>query len=177
MQQAVICCDLEDLVLILALVATTYFCCDILLYFNMITLSRQSFLCRDNILFIPQICMSQHSFSATSTSWCRDQSFHVATVMLICFFKLMSRPRFSCHDSISVLVLVATLSFIIVISVATQKYDATKFCHHLACFLVEASFFMLRPRLLCWGCFTFRDPNILCHDNTFLHASYFPVAT
>ena len=67
------------------------------------------------------ILMSQHSFSATSASWCRYPAFHVIIVMLICFFKLMSRPSFSCRDSISILVLVATLSCIIVISVTTQK--------------------------------------------------------
>ena len=70
---------------------------------------------------VTSILMSQHNFSAASASWCRDQSFHVAIVMLICFFKLMSRPSFSCCDNIFVLVLVATLSCIIAISVATQK--------------------------------------------------------
>ena len=45
----------------------------------------------------------------------------VAKVMLSCFFKLVSRPSFSCRDNIYVLVLVATPSCIIVISVATQK--------------------------------------------------------
>ena len=84
-------------------------------------LSRQYSIHSSNMNVATSILMSQHSFSATSTSWCRDQSFHVAAVMLICFFKLMLRPRFSCRDNISFLVLVATLSCIIVISVASQK--------------------------------------------------------
>ena len=55
----------------------------------MTTLSRQRFLCRDSILCISSnsyvatpIIMSQHSFSASSASWCRDQSFHVTTASL-----------------------------------------------------------------------------------------------
>ena len=65
-----------------------------------------------------------------------------------------------------------------------KKSIATEFCHHLACFLVAASFFMLRPRLLYWGCFACCDHNMLCRDNTFLYATFFfflqpsfPVAT
>ena len=116
-------------------------------------LSRQYSVHSLNMYVATSISMSQHNFSAASASWCSDQSFHVATVMLICFFKLMSRPNFSCRDNISVLVLVATLSCIIVISIATQKVCrdrvrsrpknsvAIEFCLHLACFLVAASFF------------------------------------
>ena len=84
-------------------------------------LSQQYYVHSSNMYVATSIFVSQHSFSAASTSWCRNPSFHVATVMLICFFKLMSRPSFSCRDNISVLVLVATLSCIIVISIATQK--------------------------------------------------------
>ena len=46
----------------------------------------------------------------------------VATVMLSYFFKLVSRPSYSCRDNSSVLVLVATQSYIIVILIATQKF-------------------------------------------------------
>ena len=81
--------QLEDLVLLLASIATSYCCCENLLPFSMITLSRQSFFCRDSILcissnsyVIKSIIMSQHSFMAASSSWCLNQSFHVATVSL-----------------------------------------------------------------------------------------------
>ena len=84
-------------------------------------LSRQYSIHSSNMNVATSILMSQHSFNAASASWCRDQSFHVAIVMLIYFFILMSRPNFSCRDNISVLVLVATLSCIIFISIATQK--------------------------------------------------------
>ena len=73
---------LEDLVLLLASVATTYFCCDSLLYFSMITLSRQYFVHSSNSYVATSIIMSQHSFSAASASWCHDPSFHVATASL-----------------------------------------------------------------------------------------------
>ena len=39
--------------------------------------------------------------------------------------------------------------------VLQKKSVAIKFCRHLAYFLVAASLLMLRPRLLCWGCFAF----------------------
>ena len=84
-------------------------------------LSWQYSIHSSNMNVATSILMSQHSFNAASASWCRDQSFHVAIVMLICFFKLMSRPNFSCRDNNSFLVLVATLSCIIFISVTTQK--------------------------------------------------------
>ena len=123
------------------------------------------------------IPMSQHSFSVASASWCRDQSFHVAIVMLSCFFKLVSRPRFSCRDRIYVLVLVATCLVLLLFRSRPKNSTATEFCRYLACFLVAASFLMSRPRLLCWECFTCHDPNMLCRDDTFLHAAYFPIAT
>ena len=84
-------------------------------------LSRQYSVHSLNMNVATSILLSQHSFSAAFASWCHDQSFHVTTVMLICFFKLMSRPSFSYRDNISIMVLVATLSCIIVILVATQK--------------------------------------------------------
>ena len=91
---------------------------------NIFLLRHSSFLQYDNSVatifcsFLKHECRNTVSAYA---SWCRDQSFHVATVMLICFFKLMSQPSFFCRDSISFLVLVTTLSCIIVILVATQK--------------------------------------------------------
>ena len=123
------------------------------------------------------IAMSQHSFSVASARWCLDQSFHVATLMLSCFFKLVSRPSFSCCNNISVFVLVATCLVLLSSRSRPKKSVAIEFCCHLACFLVSASFLILRPRLLCGGYFTCRDPNMLCHDNSFLHAAYFPVVT
>ena len=123
------------------------------------------------------IPMLEHSFNAASASWCRDQSFHVATVMLSCFFKLVSRPNFSYRNNISFLVLVVACLVLLSSRSRPKKSVATEFCRHLASFLVTALFFTLRPRLLCWGCFTCRDPNMLCRDNTFLHAAYFLVAT
>ena len=73
---------LENLMLLLASIETSYCYCDSILPFSMKTLSQQSFLCCDNIWCIPQTIMSQHNFSAASTSWCRDPSFHVATTSL-----------------------------------------------------------------------------------------------
>ena len=77
-------------------------------------LSRQYSVYFSNMNVTTSILMSQHS-------WCCDPSFHVPIVMLICFFNLMSRPRFSCRHNIFLLVVVAMLSCIIVISFATQK--------------------------------------------------------
>ena len=68
--------------LLLALVATTYFYCDCLLSFSMITLSRQYFVQSSNCYVATSIIMSQHSFSVAFASWCRDPSFHVATTSL-----------------------------------------------------------------------------------------------
>ena len=65
--------------------------------------------------------VSRPKFPCSSLDFSHDSVFLVATVLLSCFFKLVSRPRFSCLDNISVLVLVATLSCIIIISVVTQK--------------------------------------------------------
>ena len=89
----------------------------------------------------------------------RDSVFLVATVMLSYFFKLVSRPSFSCRDSSSVLVLVATLSCIIVISVVTQKVYHDKVLPPLSMFpycnfifdvatwtFVLGMFCMLRPQ-------------------------------
>ena len=45
-------------------------------------LSRQYFVDSSNKYVATSIIMLQHSFSATSTSWCRDPSFHAATVSL-----------------------------------------------------------------------------------------------
>ena len=70
---------LEDLVLLFALVATTYSCCNSLLSFSMRTLLRQYFVHSSNIYVATSIIMSQHSFTAASASWCGDLSFHVAT--------------------------------------------------------------------------------------------------
>ena len=84
-------------------------------------LSQQYSVHSSNMNVTTSILLSQHSFNAASASWCRNESFHVATVILIYFFKLMSRPSFSCRDNIFVLVLITTLSYIIVISVVTQK--------------------------------------------------------
>ena len=80
----------------------------------MISLSRQSFLCHDNILFIPQTCMSQHQHPCLNTVLMQLLQVGVVT-------KVLMHPSFSYRDSISILVLVATLSCIIVISVMTQK--------------------------------------------------------
>ena len=77
--------QLEDLVFLLASVATSYFCCDSLLSFIMITLSRQYLVHSSNCYVATSIIMSQHNFSATYASWCHDPSFHVATASL---FKL-----------------------------------------------------------------------------------------
>ena len=121
-------------------------------------LLRQYYVHSSNMYVETSIPMSQHSFSAASASWCRDPAFLVATAFLFwfllqqCLVLLSSRSR-------------------------SKKSVAIEFCRHLACFLIAASFFMLRPRHLCWGCFACRDPNMLCHDNTFLCATYFPVAT
>ena len=73
---------LEDLVLLLASVATMYFCCVSLLSFSMITLSRQYFVHSSNSYVATSIIMLQHSFSAASASWCRDLIFHVVTTSL-----------------------------------------------------------------------------------------------
>ena len=80
---------LEDLVLLLTSIATSYCCCDNLLPLIMINLSQHSFLCRNSTLCIfsnsyvaTSIIMSQRSFSAASASQCREQSFHVATASL-----------------------------------------------------------------------------------------------
>ena len=83
--------------------------------------------CRDRVLnFVAGFCCSKESYVATcflcsSLDFNRDSVFLVATMMLSCFFKLVSRPSFSCHDIIYALILVAALSCIIVISVVTQK--------------------------------------------------------
>ena len=140
-------------------------------------LSRQYSIHSSKMYVATLIPMSQQSFSAAFASWYRDQSFHVATVMLSCFFKLVSRPSFSCHDNISFLVLVVACLVLLSSRSRPKKSVATEFCRHLACFLVATLFLMLQPRLLCWRCFTCRDPNMLCHDNTLLHAAYFPIAT
>ena len=139
-------------------------------------LSQQYSVHSSNMYVTTLIPMSQHSFSVASASWCRDQSFHVATVMLSYFFKLVSRPSFTCRDNISFLVLVATCLVLLSSQSRPKKSVATEFHRHLACFLVTTLFLMLQPRLLCWGCFTCRDPNMLCRDNTFLHATYFLIA-
>ena len=73
---------LEDLMLLLASAATTYFCCDSLLSFSMITLSRQYFVHSSNSYVASSIIMSQHSFNAASASWCHDPIFHVMTASL-----------------------------------------------------------------------------------------------
>ena len=117
----------------------------------MISLSRQYSVHSSNMYVATSIFMSQHSFNAASASWCRDQSFHVATVMLICFFKLMWLPCFSCHDSISVLVLVATLSFIIVISVTTQKVCCDRVLSPLSLFPCCSFIFLCCDLNFCVG--------------------------
>ena len=90
---------LEDLMLLLSLVATTYFCCDSLLSFSMITLSRQYFVHSSNNYVATSIIMSQHNFSAASASWCHDPSFHVVTTSLfrLCCNTVLYYLYF-CHD-------------------------------------------------------------------------------
>ena len=150
----------------------------------MITLWRQSFLCCDN-LFVHSsnmyvatlIPMSQHSFSVASASWCCDQSFHVAIVTLSCFFKLVRDLAFLVATSFLFLFLLQHVLYYYHLGHDQKKYFVTKLCLHLVSFLVTALFLMLRLRLLCWGCFTCCDPIMLHRYNTFLHASYFLVAT
>ena len=128
---------LEDFVLLLASVATSYCCCNDLLPFSMITLLQQNFLCRDSILCISSnnyvttsIIMSQHSFSAASASWCRDPSFHVEATSLfrlcckiILYYLHFCPDLFSCRDNISVLSCCNNVSHVVIISIATQKFS------------------------------------------------------
>ena len=127
------------------------------------------------------IFMSQYSFSAAYASWCHDQSFHVATVMLICFFKLMLRPSFSCRDSISILVIVATLFCIIVILVATQKVYRDRVMSPLSLFLCRNLIFYVATLTFVLGMFYMSQPQyvmsrqhfsacsiISCHDLVYL---------
>ena len=117
----------------------------------------------------------------------------VATQVSMFFLGFQSRQCFLCLDNDAKLLLqigVATQLFLsrqhlysvffwkqclVLLSPRSQpkKCVVTEFCPHLVYFLIVASFFMLRPRLLCWGCFACRNPNMLCRDNTFLHATYF----
>ena len=60
-------------------------------------------------------------FLCSSLVFSRNSVFFIAIVLLCIFFNLVSRPSFSCHESISVLVLLQHVSCIIIISVATQK--------------------------------------------------------
>ena len=102
-----------------------------------------------------------------------DNVFLVTIVMLRCFFKLVSRPKFPCRESISVQVMLQHCLVLLPSRSQPKKYVVIELYRHLACFLVATSFFMLRPRLLCWGCFACHDPNMLCRDNTFFACSIF----
>ena len=97
--------------LLLALVATTYFYCDCLLSFRMITLSRKYFVHSSNCYVVTLIIMSQHSLSVAFSSWCRDPSFHVATTSLfrLCCNTVLYYLHFYCNPkSLSRQRLVAT---------------------------------------------------------------------
>ena len=102
LQQAIVCRDLEDLVLILAWVTIAYFWLrhfPFLQYDNSVVtefpLSRQYSVHSSNMYVAKSIPMSQHSFSAASVSWCRDQSFHVAKAFLLWF--LLQHVLYYCH--------------------------------------------------------------------------------
>ena len=103
------------------------------------------------------IIMSQHSFSVASSSWCRDPSFLVATTFL--FWFCCNTVLYYCH-----------------LGGDPKKSVVTEFCRHLAYFLVAASFLMLRPKFLRYGCFACHNPNMLCRDNTFLPSTRLRVA-
>ena len=140
-------------------------------------------LCRDRVSnFVAGFCCSKQSYVTTcflcsSLDFSRDNVFLVATVMMSCFFKLVSRPSFSCRNNIFVLVLVATLSCIIVISVATQKVCRDRVLPPLSLFPCCSFIFYVATWTFVWGCFACCDPNMLCCDDTFLHATYFHVVT
>ena len=127
------------------------------------------------------IPMSQHRCSATSANWCHDPTFHVLPWISVATMFSWSRhvvelllqigvaTQLSCQFWFLLQHCLALLSS----RSQPKKSIAIDFCCHLACFLVAASFFMLRPRLLCWGCFACRDLNMLCRDNTYFACSIF----
>ena len=131
--------------------------------------------------------MSLPKFLCSSLDFSCNSDFLVATVLLNCFFKLVSRPSFSYRDSIYVLVLIVTLSCIIVISVATQKVCRDRVmsplslfpCCRFIIYVVKAfllgMFCMSRPQYVMprqrffymWHIFLSR-PSFFCPDITCL---------
>ena len=114
------------------------------------------------------IIMSQHSFSATSASWCRDPSFHVAITSLfrLCYDIVLYYLHF-CHNlqSLSRQRLVATeLDFLLQLcsDVVTWLLGVVNICYRDPVFLSrqDSSMFSLivLPR-----------PSLLCHNRTSLH--------
>ena len=148
----------------------------------MITLSRHIFLCRDNIMFIPQTCMSQRRYPCPTQFQCS-------------FCKLVSRPSFSCCDSISIMVLVATLSCILSSRSRPKKPIATEFCRHFI-FLLQLHFLCcdldfcvgdvlhvatpicyVATTLFCMQHIFLSRLNFFGHDITFLPSACLRVAT
>ena len=111
--------------------------------------------------------MSRPSFSCSSLDFNRDSVFLVATVTLSCFFKLVSRPSFSCRDNICVLVLVATLSCIIVISVATQKVCRDRVLSPLSLFPCCSYIFLCYDLDFCVG-YVLHVATLICYVSTTL---------
>ena len=167
---------LEDLVLLLALVATTYFCCDHLLSFSLITLSRQYFVHFSNSYVATSIIMSQHSFSAASVSYCCDPGFHVMTTSLFrlcCNIVLYYLHFYRDPESLSRQRLVATvLDFLLQLRsyVATCLLDVVNVC-------CRDLVFMLREGSSVFNLLVLLKHSLLCRDRTFLHCVEFFVAT
>ena len=122
-------------------------------------------------------------FLCSSLDFSHDRVFLVATVMPSCFFKLVLRPSFSCHNNISVLVLVATLSCIIVISVATQKVCRDRVLLPLSLFpycsfIFDAATWIFVLGMFCMSRtqYVMSRPSFSGRDITFLPSTYFRVA-
>ena len=136
-------------------------------------MSRQYSMHSSNSYVATSIIMSQHSFSAAFVSWCRDSVFLVATMMLSYFFKLVWRPSFSYRDSISVLVLVATLSCIIVISIATQKVYRDRVMSPLSLFPLLQLHFFIATWTFVFGMFCMSRPQYVMSRRHFSVCSIF----
>ena len=103
-------------------------------------------------------------FLCSSLDFSRNSVFLVARVMLSCFFKLMSRPSFSCHDSISVLSYCNNVSHVVIISVVTRQFNMGFFYRNQGS--STSKHLMSRPRFSC------RDINFFlqCLNSEFIVA-------
>ena len=128
--------------------------------------------------FVVGFCCSKQSYVATCflcsyLDLSRDSVFLVTTVMLSCLYKLVSRPIFSFRNSNSILVLVATLSCIIVISIATQKVCHDRVLLPLSLFPCCNFIFDVAPWTFVLGMFYMSRPQYVMSRRHFSKCSIF----